>query len=284
MLDGTEIVMKKCWLNNKTVIVTGASSGIGRGITVKLIKEYNCTVLGVARSEEKMKSLVAELGEYGERLSYRLFDVSKRDNWKSYAEYLNENGIKPDILINNAGILPEFKSFERFSAEEFENTIGVNFYGAVYSIKELLPIILESSTPAIINIDSSAALMPLAGTCAYSASKAALKAFTEAVREELRGRCYVGVICPGFTKTDIFRSQNLTEKREEKIIRAVSTSLDYAVRRIIKSIRKRRELTVIGADAQFMKIFGRLMPVKGGRAVSTILKKSGFKLFDGVFK
>ena len=276
--------MKKCWLNNKTVIVTGASSGIGRGITVKLIKEYNCTVLGVARSEEKMKSLVAELGEYGERLSYRLFDVSKRDNWKSYAEYLNENGIKPDILINNAGILPEFKSFERFSAEEFENTIGVNFYGAVYSIKELLPIILESSTPAIINIDSSAALMPLAGTCAYSASKAALKAFTEAVREELRGRCYVGVICPGFTKTDIFRSQNLTEKREEKIIRAVSTSLDYAVRRIIKSIRKRRELTVIGADAQFMKIFGRLMPVKGGRAVSAILKKSGFKLFDGVFK
>lgn len=276
--------MKKCWLNNKTVIVTGASSGIGRGITVKLIKEYNCTVLGVARSEEKMKSLVAELGEYGERLSYRLFDVSNRDNWKSYAEYLQEKGIKPDILINNAGILPEFKSFERFSAEEFENTIGVNFYGAVYSIKELLPIILESSTPAIINIDSSAALMPLAGTCAYSASKAALKAFTEAVREELRGRCYVGVICPGFTKTDIFRSQNLTEKREEKIIRAVSNSLDYAVKRIIKSIRKRRELTVIGADAQFMKIFGRLMPVKGGKAVSAILKKSGFKLFDGVFK
>lgn len=276
--------MKKCWLNNKTVIVTGASSGIGRGITVKLIKEYNCTVLGVARSEEKMKSLVAELGEYGDRLTYRLFDVSKRDNWKSYAEHLQEKGIKPDILINNAGILPEFKSFERFSAEEFENTIGVNFYGAVYSIKELLPIILESSTPAIINIDSSAALMPLAGTCAYSASKAALKAFTEAVREELRGRCYVGVICPGFTKTDIFRSQNLTEKREEKIIRAVSTSLDYAVKRIIKSIRKRRELTVIGADAQFMKIFGRLMPVKGGKAVSAILKKSGFKLFDGVFK
>lgn len=284
MLDGTEIVMKKCWLNNKTVIVTGASSGIGRGITVKLIKEYNCTVLGVARSEEKMKSLVAELGEYGDRLTYRLFDVSKRDNWKSYAEHLQEKGIKPDILINNAGILPEFKSFERFSAEEFENTIGVNFYGAVYSIKELLPIILESSTPAIINIDSSAALMPLAGTCAYSASKAALKAFTEAVREELRGRCYVGVICPGFTKTDIFRSQNLTEKREEKIIRAVSTSLDYAVKRIIKSIRKRREITVIGADAQFMKIFGRLMPVKGGKAVSAILKKSGFKLFDGVFK
>lgn len=280
----TEIYMKKCWLNNKTVIVTGASSGIGRGITVKLIKEYNCTVFGIARSEEKMKSLVSELGEYADRLSYRLFDVSKRENWKSYAEYIKKSGIKPDILINNAGILPEFKSFDHFSTEEIENTIGINFYGAVYSMKELLPLILESPSPAIINIDSSAALMPLAGTSVYSASKAALKALTEAIREELRGRCYVGVICPGFTDTDIFRSQNLNEKREEKIIRAVSTSLDFAVKRIIKSIRKRRELTVIGADAQFMKIFGRLMPVKGGRAVSAILKKSGFKLFDGVYK
>ena len=151
-------------------------------------------------------------------------------------------------------------------------------------MKELLPIILDSPSPAVVNIDSSAALMPLAGTSVYSASKAALKAYTEAVREELRGRCYVGVICPGFTQTDIFRSQNLTEEREQKIIGAVSTSLDYAVKRILKSIAKKRELTVIGADARFMSIFGRLMPVKCGRAVSRVLKKSGFKLFDGVFK
>ncbi|MGN0493378.1 MAG: SDR family NAD(P)-dependent oxidoreductase [Acutalibacteraceae bacterium] len=276
--------MKNCWLKNKTVIVTGASSGIGRGITVKLIRDYGCRVCAVARSEEKMKSLVNELGEYAERLSYRLFDVSELKNWQSYAEYLREKGIKPDILINNAGILPEFKRFDRFSPEETERTMNINFYGAVYSVKELLPIILESPSPAIVNIDSSAALMSLAGTSVYSASKAALKAYTEAIREELRGRCYVGIVCPGFTDTDIFRSQNLTVKREEKIIRAVSTSLDYSVNRIIKSIIKKRELTVIGADAQFMKIFGRLMPIKGGRAVSAILKKSGFKLFDGVFK
>ena len=160
--------------------------------------------------------------------------------------------------------------------------MNINFYGAVYSVKELLPLILKSSTPAVVNIDSSAALMPLAGTAAYSASKAALKAFTEAIREELRGRCYVGLICPGFTKTDIFRSQNLTEKREEKIIRIISTSCDYAVKRIVKSIAKERELTVIGTDAQFMKLMGKIMPVKGGKLISAILKKSGFKLFDGL--
>ncbi len=274
--------MKNNLLYNKTVIITGASSGIGRGIAEKLIKEYNCTVLGIARSKEKMESLSEELEQYAEKFSYSLFDVSNKENWKNYHSYLTENGIKPDILINSAGILPEFKKAENFSVEEIERTMNMNFYGAVYSMKELLPLILKSSTPAVVNIDSSAAFMPLAGTSVYSASKAALKAFTEAAREELRGRCYVGLICPGFTKTDIFRSQNLTEEREQKIINAVSTSCDYAVKRIVKSIAKKRELTVIGTDAQFMKHIARIMPVKGGRMISTILKKSGFKLFDGL--
>lgn len=274
--------MKDNLLYNKTVIITGASSGIGRGIAEKLIKEYNCTVLGIARSKEKMESLSEELEQYAEKFSYSLFDVSNKENWKNYHSYLTENGIKPDILINSAGILPEFKKAENFSVEEIERTMNINFYGAVYSMKELLPLILKSSTPAVVNIDSSAAFMPLAGTSVYSASKAALKAFTEAAREELRGRCYVGLICPGFTKTDIFRSQNLTEEREQKIINAVSTSCDYAVKRIVKSIAKKRELTVIGTDAQFMKHIARIIPVKGGRMISTILKKSGFKLFDGL--
>ena len=274
--------MKNNRLNNKTVIITGASSGIGRGIAIKLIKEYNCTVLGIARSKEKMERLSAELGTKTEKFSYCLFDVSSKENWKNYRLYLEEKGIKPDILINNAGILPEFKKAENIFVEEIEDTMNINFYGAVYSVKELLPLILKSSTPAVVNIDSSAALMPLAGTAAYSASKAALKAFTEAIREELRGRCYVGLICPGFTKTDIFRSQNLTEKREEKIIRIISTSCDYAVNRIVKSIARKRELTVIGTDAQFMKLMGKIMPVKGGKMISAILKKSGFKLFNGL--
>ncbi|MEE1161523.1 MAG: SDR family oxidoreductase [Acutalibacteraceae bacterium] len=274
--------MKNNRLNNKTVIITGASSGIGRGIAIKLIKEYNCTVLGIARSKEKMERLSAELGTKTEKFSYCLFDVSSKENWKNYRLYLEEKGIKPDILINNAGILPEFKKAENIFVEEIEDTMNINFYGAVYSVKELLPLILKSSTPAVVNIDSSAALMPLAGTAAYSASKAALKAFTEAIREELRGRCYVGLICPGFTKTDIFRSQNLTEKREEKIIRIISTSCDYAVNRIVKSIARKRELTVIGTDAQFMKLMGKIMPVKGGKLISAILKKSGFKLFNGL--
>ena len=89
MSDGrTEMLMKKWWLNNKTVIVTGASGGIGRGITIRLIKEYNCTVFAIARNEEKMRSLAKELGSDANKLSYRLFDISAPDNRKSYAPFL----------------------------------------------------------------------------------------------------------------------------------------------------------------------------------------------------
>lgn len=276
--------MDKNWLHNKTVIVTGASSGMGKGITEKLIKEHGCTVLGVARSQQKMEALVAELGEYADKFSYQLFDVSDRANWDNYLNYLNENNLKPDILINNAGILPKFDKFQHYSIEDIEKAMNINFYSAVYSMHALLPLLLESPSPAIINIDSSAALMSLAGTSVYSASKAALKSLTESMREELRGKCYVGIVCPGFTKTDIFRNQGSTDEKAQKMLNMVSTSCDTMVKWIMNGINKQHELMVFGMDAAFMNYFGRLLPVQGGRLFSAVMKMSKLPLFDGVFK
>lgn len=276
--------MDKNWLDNKTVIVTGASSGMGKGITEKLIKEHGCTVLGVARSQQKMEALVAELGEYAVKFSYQLFDVSDRANWDNYLNYLNENNIKPDILINNAGILPKFDKFQHYSIEDIEKAMNINFYSAVYSMHALLPLLLESPAPAIINIDSSAALMSLAGTSVYSASKAALKSLTESMREELRGKCYVGIVCPGFTKTDIFRNQSSSDEKAQKMLNMVSTSCDTMVKWIMNGIKKQHELMVFGMDAAFMNYFGRLLPVQGGRLFSAVMKMSKLPLFDGVFK
>lgn len=276
--------MDQNWLNNKTVIVTGASSGMGKGITEKLIKEHGCTVLGVARSQQKMEALVAELGEYADKFSYQLFDVSDRANWDNYLAYLEENNIQPDVLINNAGILPKFDKFQHYSIEEIEKAMNINFYAAVYSMHALLPLILKSSSPAIINVDSSAALMSLAGTSVYSASKAALKSLTESMREELRGKCYVGIVCPGFTKTDIFRNQGSSDEKAQKMLNMVSTSCDKMVNMIMNGISKKHSLMVFGMDAAFMNYFGRLLPVQGGRLFSAVMKMSKLPLFDGVFK
>ena len=108
--------MDQNWMNNTTVIVTGASGGMGKGIAESLIVDHGCTVIGIARSEEKMKKVVEELGPNAEKFSYKLFDVSVEQNWIDFAKYLEDNDIHPDILVNNAGILPKFDRFEHYSS------------------------------------------------------------------------------------------------------------------------------------------------------------------------
>ncbi len=274
-----------CWLNGKTCIVTGASGGMGAGIAAALIKKHGCNVIGIARSEPKMKKFIEELGpSYAEQFTYKLFDVSKRENWQSFASELAENGIQPDVLINNAGILPKFKRVDKYDVEEIENVMNINFYSAVYSIKELMPFLLKSENGAVINIDSSASLMSLAGTSSYSASKAALKAFTEAMREEYRGRLYVGLVCPGFTKTDIMRNQSAESEKGQKLIDMISTDCDLMVKMIMFGIERKQALQIHGMDAHAMSIFGKLLPVNGSRLFSAVMKAADIDLFSEIFK
>ncbi len=277
--------MGNCWLQGKTAIVTGASGGMGAGIAATLIKKHGCTVIGIARSEPKMLKFVEELGdEYREQFSYKLFDVSIRENWENFAEELKENGTKIDILINNAGILPKFKRFDRYSYEEIEQAMNINFYSAVYSIKTLLPMLLESDTPAIINIDSAAALMTLAGTSVYSASKTALRSLTEALRSEFSGKMFVGLVCPGFTKTDIFRNQSEeSNDKGQKMIDMVSTDCDKMVRLIMHGIERKHHLQVHGMDSFFMSTFNRIMPVHGSMLFSAVMRMANVDIFKEIF-
>lgn len=275
----------QCWLQGKTAIVTGASGGMGAGIAATLIKKHGCTVIGVARSEPKMLKFIDELGdEYKGQFSYKLFDVSVKENWEKFAEELKENGVKPDILINNAGILPKFKRFDRYSYDEINQAMNINFYSCIYSTKTLLPILLESSSPAVINIDSSAALMTLAGTSMYSASKAALKGFTEALRVEFAGKMYVSLVCPGFTKTDIFRNQGEeSNDKGAKIMNMISTDCDRMVRMIMRGIEYKYPMQVRGFDAHAMSSFNRLMPVYGSKLFSAVMKMANVDIFKEVF-
>ena len=228
--------------------------------------------------EGKISSALARLMEEDPTLSYV-------NNAETHQMVLSGAGdMQVDVLVNNAGILPKFKRFDRYSDEEIERAININFYSCVYSVKTFLPMLLQSTDPGIVNIDSSAALMSLAGTSMYSASKAALKGFTEALREEFRGKCYVGLVCPGFTKTDIFRGQSNAGGKGEKVINMISTDCDLMVKMIMFGIEHKQALQIHGVDAHAMSVFGKLLPVNGSRLFSAVMKAADIDLFKEVFK
>ncbi len=278
-------MMKRCWFDYKTVIVSGASSGIGKGLVKRLINDHCCNVIGIARNEAKMKALVEELGDKAGYFSYYLFDVSVKENWKNFSSQIVADGIKPDVLINNAGILPKFDKFGHYTLDYIEKAMNINFYSCVYSMHYMMPIILKSKTPGIINVASSAALCSLAGTSVYSASKAALKSLTDAVREEYRGKCYFGLVCPGFTKTDIFSNQTTSDNsaRSQKAMNMVSTACEKMVDKIIGGMWDKKSDMVFGIDAHMMNVGNKVFGVFVSNVSSKVMKISGLEMFADVF-
>lgn len=268
------------WIYGKTVLITGASSGIGRSLTVKLIKEHNCKVIGIGQSEPKMMSIKDELSYQKDEFQYRIFDVSVLDNWEQLAAELKEKKIIVDILINNAGILPPFDKSTSYSEEQVHRCMDINFHACRYAVDCMLPILRRSTMPGIINISSSGALAPIAGTSIYSASKAALKAYTEVLIGELGREMYVAYVCPGFTRTDIFRNQYSVSGARG--VRMASTSSDKMASKIIKKVCRQKERIIIGKDAKIMNFTSKFFPILGLKFYEIMIKKSNIKMFENI--
>ncbi len=271
--------MKTPWIFGKKVLITGATSGIGRNIAEILLNKYNCEIVGVSRNEDKAKKVSEELSTLG-KYSYFCFDVSQKEEWKKLKIELDQRGFVPDLIINNAGVLPKFSSADKLSVEDFERVLNIDFLSSVYSFKTFYNE-KNGITPSFLNVSSSAALLSLAGTSAYSSAKSALKAFTECVSYELKGKAYVGLVCPGFTRTEIFRSQN--QSIDSGLIGKISMCSTKMATKIVRGIVKKKRRMVFGKDAHLMSVLARLFPKKSTDIASFFLKKSGMKLFEDVF-
>lgn len=266
---------------NKNVIVTGASGGLGKEIVKQLITKYQCRVIGVGRNEIKMKALCSELGDLSDKFSYRLFDVSDSGKWCEFAEDTVDDGFNADIIINNAGVLPQFTRFGKYSDDEVQSGFNTNLKSVINSTQAFLPLLERKEGTAIINISSSDALCPLAGTSVYSAGKAAVKALSECMREEYRGKIYIPTVCPGFIRTDIMKNQ---AHNNNSIIDTVSMPASKAAKKILKKANYRRSRIVIGADAHFMSLAYRLVPVASQRFMNFIFRISKLDLFSEIYK
>ena len=272
----------KNWLNNQTVILSGASGGIGKELAKLLVTKYNANVIGIGRSEEKMLALQSELGDKATTFSYRLFDVSKKECWQNLAEDLAKQDIHPILLINNAGIFPALQKASNSPSEFAEKVIQTNYLSAVYAIEAISPLLVGKGRylPAIVNVSSSAALCTVVGAGYYAASKSALKGYTEALQLEEKGKKYIGIVYPGTTATDLFRDDTNVQNSAMGMI---AMPADKMARKIAKRILKRKKRSVLGFDAKFMSFTARYFPVKGPAFIRWVMKISKSKAFDNVF-
>ena len=274
--------MKKCWLNNKVVVISGASGGIGFSVAKSLIEKYSCTILAIGRNKEKMQKAKDTLGEKKDKFLDFYFDVSSLSQWEDFKAQLEEHGIMPDVLINNAGFMLPFKKFDALTMDEIEEIIKTNFSSVLYSFKTLKPLLDKSKTPTVVNVSSAAGLCAVVGESMYCATKYAVRGFTDTIRQDYKKKYFVTGIYPGFIRTDILSRQNTNDK-ENKLINKIMMPLPRATRKIVRGIKKHKKNVVMGFDGRSMSIFGRLFPNFTASLVRKVLKVSGLELFKDVF-
>lgn len=274
--------MSKNWLKNKTVIISGASGGLGFSITKTLIEKYDCTVIGIARNEQKLIKNRESLGNKKDKFIYKLFDVSERKNWIEFSTWLDEQGIRPDILVNNAGFMLPFKKLENVSDQDIDEIIKTNLASCVYSSKALIPVLKESNSPAIINISSAAGLFPVVGESMYCLTKFGVRGFTEALRQDYKGKIYVCGVHPGFIKTNLMDRMEISGKNNG-IIDKVMMPVEKACKKIIKGISKRKKRIVIGFDGRLMHFLYKIMPRTAPAIMRKVFKISKLEMFSDLF-
>jgi short-subunit dehydrogenase len=237
---------------NKIVMITGASSGIGRGLAVQIGRRGAKLGL-VARRVEVIDEVVREIEAAGGKAVAVPADVQQADSISAAANKLRASLGPIDVLIANAGIGPTRDAAD-FSAEEVSDVINVNVIGASNSVAAVIPEMVARGSGQLVAISSLAAYRGLPRSAAYCASKAAVSAFFESLRLDLEPRGIdVTIIHPGFIKTP------LTAGREVQM--PFLMELDDAVGKIVRAIEKRRKRYSFPWQLATIVRAGMLMPI-----------------------
>jgi uncharacterized protein len=195
------------------MLVTGASSGIGEAAASRLAHEPGASLVLVARREERLRALAATLAPVlgAERVSWVSCDLVEEDAPERIRAHVTErHGQRLDLLVNNAGAGWR-KQFAEGGYENVRRTMAINFDAQVRLTEALLPLLRSSAPSAIVNVASTAARVTRKGTGAYSASKAALASWSDALWIEERSHgVHVGLVLPGFIATEGFPQAELT--------------------------------------------------------------------------
>ncbi|MGH2876808.1 MAG: SDR family NAD(P)-dependent oxidoreductase [Solirubrobacteraceae bacterium] len=264
-------------VDGRTAFVSGAASGIGRAVALRLAA-HGCPV-ALADTDERGLSETASLIE-GPVLTYVL-DVRDRAAQAAFASQIADWAPGPlGMVFNNAGVATS-QPIAGASVDDDEWVVATNFGGVVAGVRAFLPILLRQRSGAIVNASSVFGLVGVANQSAYCASKFAVRGFTDSLRQELRGTGVSAVVVhPGGVRTNIARNARfhshpgrpgMTHDEAARQFDAIArTSPERAAELIHRGVKAGRSRILVGSDARVLDVLARVAPSRGSDLLARI--------------
>ena len=268
-------------VEGRTAVITGAASGIGRG-TAQALARRGCNLALADLDEEGLAGTAALAEIHGIKISRHRLDVADRRAVESFPDVVLAAHGRADLLFNNAGVAIG-GTFDQVAEEDFDWLMEINFFGVVRMTRAFLPLLRSSDSSRIINISSIFGIIAPPGQTAYSASKFAVRAFSESLRRELEAegaKIGVTVVHPGGVATSIAKNARPPRGVNDIDLEAQKERFDKFLRMppvrageiIVSGVEKDRPRIIVGNDARFMAVVERLAPVSYWKLLGRALK------------
>ncbi len=247
-------------IERKRALLTGAASGIGRAIALQMSRR-NTHLCLIDIQPDGLEETAAACRKQGVYVHTIIADLSQEETIPSIAEETSDKLGGLDILINNAGLV-YYGPTDQMSSQQRERLLAVNFLAPIRLCDACFPLLLANKQSRILNVSSVFGLLPSNRNTIYHATKYGLVGYSLALRAEYaRYGLGVGVMCPGFVRTDLFENMLLPEGRSKKEPpKWMTTSAEVVARKSIRTIEKNRRLTTVTAFAKLGYYLERISP------------------------
>ncbi|OFW55494.1 MAG: hypothetical protein A2W01_05250 [Candidatus Solincola sediminis] len=271
--------MRKVEFKGKIVLVTGAASGLGRGIALAFARAGSDIVLADI-NEAGLAETAAMVEAAGSRSLIKRVDVASREQMEAMAAEVLSDWGRVDILVNNAGVGCGGE-LANIPIDDLEWIVGINLMGELYGTRLFLPHMIERGEGYIVNIASLSGLVLLPFHIAYTTTKFGLTGFSTALWAETRRHGIgVSVVCPGAISTNITEGmrmhvnekQGRSTAKFERMLQEKGIDPEEAGRLILEAVARRKFLILLGKEAYIMYYLTRLFPGLMRRLVAFITK------------
>jgi short-subunit dehydrogenase len=240
------------------ILITGASQGIGRALAL-LAARRGARVLAAARSRHLLNELADQVHTSGGVVEVVRADITNLADRKRLVEAAVDRWGGIDVLINNAGV-GATGHFADAGPERLRQILEVNFFGVTEMTRAFLPLLRKANQPAIVNISSIAGKRGIPARSEYSASKAAVQGFSEALRAELaKDGIDVLIVCPGLTRTNF--SQNMLERKARQPVDHLrGMSAEQVATATLQALERGRREICLTIQGKLLVLVSRLLP------------------------